>query len=195
MRWLLCVRRLSVRAPRPPPSPGMSRLDMTRYSYVDKTDLLARILSDNPDHSAGQFLHAPAMRRIGKSTTIKMLAAMAGGDRELFQGMAVNEPGSPFEIGKTPYSVIQLDFSAPSIETTYNIDQVRSAIAKEMRDCAFDQHGLDISSETPGDVLKEWIRKLKILYGHEIVFRMQEFAYRQQRIDISSATPGQVLVE
>ena len=78
MRWLLCVRRLSVRAPRPPPSPGMSRLDMTRYSYVDKTGLLARILSDDPDHSAGQFLHAPAMRRIGKSTTIKMLAAMAG---------------------------------------------------------------------------------------------------------------------
>jgi len=36
---------------------------------------------------------------------------------------------------------------------------------------------------------------LKILYGHQIVFRMQGFAYRQQRIDISSATPGDVLVE
>jgi hypothetical protein len=66
---------------------------MTRYSHEDKTGLLARILSDNSDHSARPFLHAPAMRRIGKSTTIKMLPAMAGGDRELFQGMAVNEPG------------------------------------------------------------------------------------------------------
>jgi hypothetical protein len=98
----LAVRRLSVSVGRPPPSPGLSAIDLKRYAYVDKTHLLARILTDDPRHSPGQFLHTPAMRRIGKSTTIRFLAAMARGDKktkELFEGMAVNESDSPFSIG------------------------------------------------------------------------------------------------
>jgi hypothetical protein len=47
---------------------------------------------------------------MGKSTVIQMLAEMAKGKKQLFQGMAVNQPNSPFEIGKMELSVIQLDF-------------------------------------------------------------------------------------
>jgi hypothetical protein len=115
------------------------------------------------------------MRRIGKSTTIKMLAAMAKGDRELFQGMTVNKPGSPFEIGKSPYSVIQLDFSAPSIEPSYTIDQVRAAITHRMKRFARLQHSLELCSETPGEVLMEWVETLKEVNGNQIVLLIDEY--------------------
>jgi len=104
---------------------------------------LLRILSDNSDHSARPFLHAPAMRRIGKSMTIKMLAAMAGGDRELFQGMAVNESRSPFEIVKSTYSVIQMSFSGCS-EFKMSLEDVRALICWKLSQHALVHHWISI---------------------------------------------------
>jgi hypothetical protein len=48
----------------------------------------------------GPFIFAPSMRRIGKSVTVNMLAAMASGQRDMFNGYAVNNPGSSFKMAK-----------------------------------------------------------------------------------------------
>jgi hypothetical protein len=160
---------------RPPPSPGLSKLDLKRYLYVDKTYLLAKILSDDPYYSPGQFLHAPAMRRIGKSTTLKMLAAMARGEKNLFDGMVVNKPGSPFEIGKTPFSVIEIDFSTPSIRAEYTIDQVEASITRRIKAMALRQYGIEIGYQTPAEVLMEWIDKLILKNNFPIVLLIDEY--------------------
>jgi hypothetical protein len=104
-----------------------------------------------------------------------MLAAMGSGEKEMFEGMDVNEPGSCFRIGETPYSVILLDFSNAVVEPTFTLDQVRAAIADEMKCACFDQHGIEISCMNPGDILKEWIRKLKRLEGTRIVLLIDEY--------------------
>jgi hypothetical protein len=176
----LVMRRLSVSVRRPPPSPGLSAIDLKRYKYVDKTGLLARILTDDPKHSPGQFLHAPAMRRIGKSTTIRFLAAMARGDKktkELFEGMAVNEPDSPFSIGEIPLSVIQLDFSG-SVDVKMDVNDVKRALVWELCESAFEQHGIEISPElqNPSQVLSRWLSRLRAKEGKKpIVLLIDEY--------------------
>jgi hypothetical protein len=68
-----------------------------------------------------------------------MLAAMGSGEKEMFEGMDVNEPGSCFRIVETPYSVI---LQCKLSNLTFTLDQVRAAIADEMKCACFDQMGL-----------------------------------------------------
>jgi hypothetical protein len=57
MQLLSCARRNLSTTRLPPPFPG-TRLDMENYLYIDKTHLLARILTDDPYESTPPFLHA-----------------------------------------------------------------------------------------------------------------------------------------
>jgi hypothetical protein len=82
------------------------------FKYVDKTPMLAKIMGN----AGEQCILAPAMRRIGKTTTVAMLAAMARGEREKFVHYAVGTPGTEahrlFPVGAPGYvfPVIQLSF-------------------------------------------------------------------------------------
>lgn len=108
------------------------------------------------------FVHAPAMRRSGKSTTISMLAAMARGERELFEGMDVNAEDSPFCIGEQKFSVIQLNFSGGLAEKWMSITDLQRAFVHELVLAAKIQHGLDISGiDSLGQTLSMWLHELR----------------------------------
>eukprot|EP00475_Leptophrys_vorax_P028674 TRINITY_DN4165_c0_g1_i1.p1 TRINITY_DN4165_c0_g1~~TRINITY_DN4165_c0_g1_i1.p1 ORF type:complete len:422 (+),score=97.27 TRINITY_DN4165_c0_g1_i1:179-1267(+) len=118
------------------------------------------------------------MRRIGKSTTIRFLVAMAKGDKktkELFEGMAVNESNSPFSIGEIPLSVIQLDFSG-LVHSKMESSVVEWAIARKLCRYAYSQHRIRIPLDFnyPGEVLSIWIEKLSAKEGKPIVLLIDE---------------------
>ena len=124
----------------PPLAGSNMRWDDLAETYIDKTFLLAKILSKDTH----DFIVAPGMRRVGKSTTVKMLAAMARGERELFDGMDVNKDDSPFTIGKDSFSVIQLDFLALGTKDD-SPDEMRDKFIGRLVTSASEQHNLDIS--------------------------------------------------
>ena len=104
-----------------------------------------------------------------------MIAAMAGEYNKLFQGMSVNEPGSPFEIGKTPYSVIQLSFSGCA-RPGMSVDCVSKSISAKLVDDAFGQHDLNLDETMhPPRLLRLWLQKLRSKDGHPIVLLIDEY--------------------
>ncbi len=166
-------RRLSTIV-RTPPFPS-SPLDTKRFAYVDKTHLLARILSNEYEITSGVFLHAPAMRRVGKSTTIAMLAAMAKGDMEMFDGMAVSKPDSPFVIEKGKYHVIQLDFSGCA-SPDLSINEVEKYLSEKLVHLAFDQHDIKLDENAPlTKNMYNLLRELKKKSDLKIVLLIDEY--------------------
>jgi hypothetical protein len=96
----------------PPPAPSASSFLPERFTYIDKTLLLAKIMS-GPD----QYVFAPAPRRMGKSLTVKMLGALARGERDKFEGMAIAAKHGLYDFDKQQYSVVQLDCSGLFVDT------------------------------------------------------------------------------
>ena len=58
-----------------------------RYTYVDKTDMLWRLVSDNEDRMF--FISRP--RRFGKSLMLDTLKCIFEGKRELFKGLKIEK--------------------------------------------------------------------------------------------------------
>ena len=153
----------------PPATPGCHANPQV-FKFVDKTHLLAKIMNYT---ATPTFLHAPAMRRIGKTTTVNLLEAMARGEREMFEGMAVNADDSAFRIGEAKFSVIRLDFSGLQISNTDPF-HFKSTIVKELIYRAELQHGLDLRASIdkdvekkedkykPGDTIKLWLDSLRL---------------------------------
>jgi hypothetical protein len=135
----------------------------------------------------GTYIFAPSMRRIGKSATLDMLEAMASGQRDMFNGYAVNNPGSSFKIGETIYSVIKLDFSGtiPSGIPLNTPEKVEKAVVSARRkfteyliEQAMVQHGIKIKptfDRDPGNALGRWLRELKKKEGRKIVLLIDEY--------------------
>lgn len=131
-------------------------LNLKEFKYVDKTHLLAKILSTEES----TYILAPAMRRIGKSMTIDIMYEMAKGNRELFEGMAVNKPDSPFQIGAEQFFCIKLSFDTVSNESLSVIDNAER-FNKRLVEAAKEQHGLVIEKDVcPGETLRSWIKAL-----------------------------------
>jgi len=194
----------------PPPLPGSSNLALSQYNYVDKTEMFAYILSEkgtfffsfcetlllirvvfkNEIHwlfSASKFIFAPSMRRIGKSVAVNMLAAMASGDRNIFNGYAVNNPGSSFNIGATIYSVIKLDFSGVidskiPLDTPKKVEKAVVATKRKFTEYlirkAMEQHGIKIKptfDHDAGVALDCWLVELEKKEGRKIVLLIDEY--------------------
>ena len=58
-----------------------------RYTYVDKTDMLWRLVSDNEDRVF--FISRP--RRFGKSLMLDTLKCIFEGRRDLFKGLKIDK--------------------------------------------------------------------------------------------------------
>ena len=151
-RSTLCTRRYFASSfdKLPPATPGC-HANLKVFKFVDKTHLLAKIMNFT---ATPTFIHAPAMRRIGKTTTIDMLEAMAQGQRDMFEGMAVNADDSPFHIGETNFSVIRLDFSGMKFWSTDPF-QFQKIIVDALVYTAKTMYGLDLTSSIDKDAKKE----------------------------------------
>ena len=90
-----------------------------RYTYVDKTDMLWRLVSDAEDRMF--FLSRP--RRFGKSLMLDTLKCIFEGRRELFKGLKIEKKKYDWK----KYPVVMLDMS-----------DVGAASVAELRDNLFD---------------------------------------------------------
>ena len=80
-----------------------------RYTYVDKTDMLWRLVSDTEDRMF--FLSRP--RRFGKSLMLDTLKCIFEGKRELFKGLKIEKKRYDWR----KYPVVLLDMSKAKGET------------------------------------------------------------------------------
>ena len=92
--------------------------------YVDKTDLLFELASDEEDSQF--FISRP--RRFGKSLMLSTLQAMFEGRRDLFKGLAIYD--KPWEGWKTPTPVYSFTMSKVNALT---FEKMEAALAKLVR--------------------------------------------------------------
>ena len=81
----------------------------SRYTYVDKTDMLWRLVSDTEDRMF--FLSRP--RRFGKSLMLDTLKCIFEGKRELFKGLKIEKRRYDWK----KYPVVLIDMSKAKGET------------------------------------------------------------------------------
>ena len=89
-----------------------------RYTYVDKTDMLWRLVSDAEDRMF--FLSRP--RRFGKSLMLDTLKCIFEGKRELFKGLKIEKKKYDWKT----YPVVMLDMSKVVAE---NVDGLRENLS------------------------------------------------------------------
>ena len=88
-----------------------------RYTYVDKTDMLWRLVSDTEDRIF--FISRP--RRFGKSLMLDTLKCIFEGRRELFKGLKIEKKRYDWR----KYPVVKLDMSELKGETP---DELKNAL-------------------------------------------------------------------
>lgn len=92
------------------------------YIYVDKTEYIWNLAN------CYKYVFMSRPRRFGKSLFVSTLDAYFRGQRELFQGLAIEK----FENDWTEYPVIHLDFSAEDYSMDVNLDKRLNLLITEM---------------------------------------------------------------
>jgi hypothetical protein len=161
----------------PPPFACDSVPELQKYNYVDKTALLAEIMS-----TEARFLVATSMRRSGKSLALNQLAEMARGNRDLFKGYAVNKADSPFKIGAKKFSLMRLDFSQVTLsvaDVPFDPLVMQSRLMDLVAEEALLQHNIVLQrlpTSTMGTLLKAWVVALRAKEGNlPIVLLIDEY--------------------
>ena len=152
------LRLLSAQA-LPPPPPGAA-WKPANFKFVDKSLMQAELLYNETLYP---FLLLPAMRRVGKTTALHQLAAMARGDADKFKGYAVCAPDSPYKVTPGLFSVIQLDCSGLANGKS-SAKEVEAALMLAFEEAALEQHGITLPSNLPGLglMMSAWIRALRV---------------------------------
>ena len=130
-----------------------------RYSYVDKTDMLWRMVSDTQDRM--YFLSRP--RRFGKSLMIDTLKCIFEGRRELFKGLKIEKHRYDWK----KYPVVKLDMSELKGET---IEELRDNLTGKVEGLIND-FGLTSVRPfiAPGKYFGEFLTALAAKYGEYVV--------------------------
>jgi len=131
------------------------------YIYVDKTQYIHNLINE----SSYYFLSRP--RRFGKSLLLSTIDEAFGGDRELFNGLALYDSGFNFE----KHPVIRLDMSTLTHKTPETIEQ---SLLKELKARA-EADGIEITYDMLPDVFKTLIRKLYSKYNKSVVVLIDEY--------------------
>ena len=96
-----------------------------RYTYIDKTDLLGRLVSDSEDRIF--FISRP--RRFGKSLMLDTLKCIFEGRRDLFKGLKIEKRRYDWK----KYPVVMLDMSSMKGETP---DELKANIQASVAELA-----------------------------------------------------------
>ena len=108
-----------------------------RYTYVDKTDMLWRLVSDNEDRMF--FISRP--RRFGKSLMLDTLKCIFEGRRELFRGLKIEKRRYDWK----KYPVVMLDMSTAKGETPDELKESLDALV----DGIAARFGLEVDTAKP----------------------------------------------
>jgi hypothetical protein len=128
--------------------------------YADKTEYLYRLLAQG----GAYFLSRP--RRFGKSLLLDTLAELLQGQRQLFQGFWIDASDYDFK----RYPVVRLDMSL----VDSNADILERSIMNRLAEIA-QAESLDISGDSPMDVLIRLLNALNAKYGEKVVVLVDEY--------------------
>ena len=84
------------------------------YAYVDKTALMYKMVSE------GKYYFLSRPRRFGKSLFLSTLEAYFGGEKELFEGLAVER----LEQEWTRYPILHLDLNAEKYDSEEALERI-----------------------------------------------------------------------
>ena len=138
---------------------SFENLRKSRYVYVDKTDLLWRLVADREGRQF--FISRP--RRFGKSLMLSTLKCIFGGRRELFRGLKIEK--RPYDWKQYPVVMLNMaDAVAPTVDKLREnlSDIVDGLVAK------FELEGVRKVSE-PGKHLGNFFGELAKAKGQFVV--------------------------
>lgn len=122
-----------------------SKIRSEDYLYIDKTEVIYRLLT------SGDYFFLSRPRRFGKSLTLSIIKSIFAGERELFQGLWIEDQWD----WKTTYPVFHLSFSSIGYQTM----GVERAIEAELELFA-ERAGIELEQGGIARMFREIIRKL-----------------------------------
>ena len=131
------------------------------YCYADKTPLIAELVEQ------GKFYFLSRPRRFGKSLLIDTIAEAFAGNRELFQGLYLENNWD----WEARYPIIRFDFAEGLMASRKRLDLRLSRVLQMQADL----FNLELESQFPDDKLEELIHKLHRKTGKPIVVLVDEY--------------------
>ncbi|WP_456087677.1 AAA family ATPase [Parabacteroides sp.] len=131
------------------------------YVYVDKTDLIYQLAT------TGRYYFLSRPRRFGKSLLISTLEAYFRGQRELFEGLAIEK----LEKEWTKYPILHLDLNTGKYDEKHNLADV-------LNDTLYfweNLYGSSLSEVTPELRFKGIIRRAAEKAGQRVVILVDEY--------------------
>ncbi|NQZ11878.1 MAG: AAA family ATPase, partial [Algicola sp.] len=138
-----------------------SEIREENYLYVDKTSLILELIQSRKTY----FLSRP--RRFGKSLLISTLEAVFEGQKQLFDGLAIDDSEYDF----VQYPVLRFDFSDGLFITS---TELQSFICDAVDDYAI-KYDITLTRENYTQRFKELISKLHQKTGHKVVLLVDEY--------------------
>jgi hypothetical protein len=136
-------------------------LRSNNYLYVDKTEIIYRIISDGKIY----FLSRP--RRFGKSLLISTMDALFRGQKELFEGLYIYDKWD----WSQQYPVIRIDWTRINHSTPENME---ISLCRYLRSIATG-YDVELKSPTAPDCFDELITLLYAKTGKKAVILIDEY--------------------
>ncbi|MDR1593797.1 MAG: AAA family ATPase, partial [Prevotellaceae bacterium] len=131
------------------------------YLYVDKTELIYRIVSTGKIY----FLSRP--RRFGKSLLISTMEALFRGRKDLFKGLYIYDKWD----WEQQYPVIRIDWTRINHSTPEIMER---RMCRYLSNIA-EEYGVSLQEETASDCFDDLIRALRKKTGKNVVVLIDEY--------------------
>ncbi|AJF07541.1 ATP-binding protein [Geoalkalibacter subterraneus] len=138
-----------------------SEIREEEYAYVDKTPLVLRLATE------GKYYFLSRPRRFGKSLLLSTLQALFEGQRELFNGLDIEDKWG----WDTVYPVIKISFGG----VARSLEDMKQDVGNILEE---NQRRLDIPCGDPQDIggcFKQLIRDAHQKYGQKVVVLVDEY--------------------
>jgi hypothetical protein len=140
---------------------SFEKLRSNGYLYVDKTDLVYKLVS----YDYYYFLSRP--RRFGKSLLLSTIEAYFKGQKELFEGLAISQ----LEHDWIEYPVFHLDLNSQHYDS---IDDLNRMLNSSMVEWGA-QYGVALKGDSPSICFGNLIRDIKRATGKSVVLLIDEY--------------------
>jgi hypothetical protein len=140
---------------------SFEKLRSNGYLYVDKTDLVYKLVSLDYYY----FLSRP--RRFGKSLLLSTIEAYFKGQKELFEGLAISQ----LEHDWVEYPVFHLDLNSQHYESIEDLNVMLDSALSEWGA----QYGVALKGDSPSIRFGNLIRDIKKVTGKSVVLLIDEY--------------------
>lgn len=138
-----------------------SSLRRDGYAYVDKTALMYKLVSE------GKYYFLSRPRRFGKSLLLSTLEAYFEGDKDLFQGLAVEKLEQEWK----KHPILHLDLNTELYDTSEALLNKLDSFLCEQEEI----YGKDEYRRTPGTRFEGIIKKIAEHHGERVVILVDEY--------------------